>query len=203
MQLKFVEGPLVGYRLPVTLRESLRTPIGELFVGDHSTSAKNAIDYIQERKKGPVVTVGDVCASSLLNQGFYPDIIIFDEKTQRTDKISLDLENYSVQVVFNPKEWILKSAIQEIENAIAFSTSNNCRIAVRIDGEEDLLIIPAIISLPLGSVVIYGQPPITTEEGLVVALITSSLKNKVHDILNKFEFHEEYIDGNHHYRRKT
>jgi uncharacterized protein (UPF0218 family) len=193
----------VGYKLPVALRGSLRTPIGKLFVGDHSKSAKKAIIYIQEKNKGLTLAIGDVCAKSLLDVGFYPDIIVFDEKTKRTENISLNLEQYSLQHAFNPNEWILENAIQEIENAIAFSTSNNCRIAVRIDGEEDLLIIPAIISLPLGSVVIYGQPPITTEEGLVVALITSSLKNKVHDILNKFEFHEEYIDGNHHYRRKT
>jgi uncharacterized protein (UPF0218 family) len=177
----------------------LRTPIGKLFVGNHSTSAKNAIVYIQQRNKGLAIAIGDVCSKSLLDMGFYPDIIVFDEKTQRTENISLNLEQYSLQHAYNPKEWILESAIHQIENAIAFSTSNNCRIAVRIDGEEDLLIIPAIIFLPLGSVVIYGQPPITTEEGLVVALITSSLKNKVQDIFNKFEFHEEFIDGNHHY----
>jgi uncharacterized protein (UPF0218 family) len=84
---------------------------------------------------------------------------------------------------------------------------NNCRIAVRIEGEEDLLIIPAIISLPLGSIVIYGQPklvyghpPITTKEGLVVVPITSSLKSKVDSILKKFEIHEEYLDGNYNNR---
>jgi len=189
----------VGYKLPVTLRDSLRDPIGKLFIGDHYTSAKNAISYIQKSRKGLTVAIGDVCAKSLLDAGFYPEIIVFDEKTQRTENVSLKLEQYTLQHAFNPKEWILESAFQKIKNAIAFSTANNCRIAVRIDGEEDLLIIPAIISLPLGSIVIYGQPPITTEEGLVVALITSSLKNKVQDILNKFEFHEEYIDGNHHY----
>ncbi|MHA1976173.1 MAG: GTP-dependent dephospho-CoA kinase family protein [Candidatus Hodarchaeales archaeon] len=189
----------MGYKLPVALRESLRKPIGELFVGDHSSSARTAIKYIEKWNKGLAVAVGDVCARSLLNQGFYPDIIVFDGKTQRNDHVSLNLEHYSLQGAFNPKEWILESAIDQIKNAIAFSTSNNCRIAVRIDGEEDLLIIPVIISLPLGSIVIYGQPPITTEEGLVVALITSSLKNKVQDILKKFEFHEEYINGNHHY----
>ncbi len=193
----------MGYKLPVTLRNSFRAPIGELFIGDHSISAKNAIEYIKKINRGLTIAIGDVCAKSLLNQGFHPNIIVFDEKTQRTKKISLDLKQYSLKDVYNPKEWILESTIHEIKNAIAFCTSNKCRIAVRIDGEEDLLIIPAIISLPLGSVVIYGQPPVTTEEGIVVALITSSLKNIIQDILKKFEFHEEYIDGNHHYRRKT
>ncbi len=199
MQSKSVEESILGYKLPVTLRESLRAPIGQLFTGEHSVSAKKAIEYIHSINTGLTVAIGDVCAKSLLIQGFYPNIIIYDEKTQRTENIVLDLESYSMYNAFNPKEWILESAKSEIKNAIAFCTSNNCRIAVRIDGEEDLLIIPAIIFLPLGSVVIYGQPPITTEEGLVVALITSALKDEVQDILNKFEFHEEYINGNHDY----
>jgi uncharacterized protein (UPF0218 family) len=195
MQSKFGEGSFVGYKLPISLRKSLRTPIGNLFIGEHSESARNAIKYITKVKRGIVTAVGDVCAQSLLNQGYYPQIIIFDEKTQRTDNVSLNLEDYTIKNTFNPKEWILESAINEIKNAIAFSTSDNCRIAVRIDGEEDLLIIPVIISLPLGSVVIYGQPPIATEEGLVVAVITTSLKEQVQDLLNVFEYHEEYRNG--------
>ncbi len=199
MLLKFVEGFLVGYKLPISLRKSLRTPIGKLFTGEHSASARNAINYIRKSNEGLVVAIGDVCAKSFLDQEYYPNVIIFDGKTQRTGPVSMNLEKYSIYRTSNPKEWILKSAIQEIENAIAFSTSNNCRIAVRIDGEEDLLIIPVIISLPLGSIVIYGQPPITTEEGLVVAVITTSLKEQVQGLLDKFEFHEEYRNGDYDY----
>ncbi len=190
----------MGYKLPNSARKYFRDPIGQVFTGKPNVSARKAIKYMQSIKKGLVVTVGDACAKSLLDVGFHPDIVIFDEKTQRTGKILLNLDLYTQKQAFNPQGWILKKTWLIIENAIAFSTSNNCRIAVRIDGEEDLLIIPAIISLPLGSVVIYGQPPITTEEGLVVVSITPSLKTNIQAILKKFEFHEEYSDGNHNNR---
>jgi uncharacterized protein (UPF0218 family) len=185
----------------------LRAPIGKLFTGKPDITAKEAIKFIKSKQKGLVVAVGDICTKSLLDAGFYPNIIIFDEKTRREEKILLNLEFYTQKQAFNPQGWILQNTWDAIKNAIAFSTSNNCRIAVRIEGEEDLLIIPAIISLPLGSIVIYGQPklvyghpPITTKEGLVVVPITSSLKSKVDSILKKFEIHEEYLDGNYNNR---
>ena len=184
----------MGYKLPKNLRKSFREPIGSLFTGKANIPAVNAVKYILEQKMPFSVAVGDYCAKSLIEQDFYPNIVIFDGKTQRTNAISFDLEQYQIWTSKNPKEWILKSAWEVIENAIAFSTSNKCRIAVRIEGEEDLLIIPAIISLPLGSIVIYGQPAITSEEGIVVAQITSSLKQSISRILNKFElksFYEE------------
>ena len=197
----------MGYYLPNSVRNELRTPIGKLFTGKPDVTAREAIKYIKRMQKSLVVAVGDICAKSLLDEGFFPNIIIFDEKTKREEKIFLNLDLYTQKQAFNPQGWILQEAWDAIKNAIAFSTSNNCRIAVRIEGEEDLLIIPAILSLPLGSIVTYGQPkliyghpPITTEEGLVVVPITSSLKSKIHSILKKFDVQEEYPDGNYNTR---
>jgi uncharacterized protein (UPF0218 family) len=74
------------------------------------------------------------------------------------------------------------------------------RKCVHIDGEEDLLVIPAIILSPLGSVIVYGQPPMNTEAGMlkggiVVVLITNELKKQAQDLLVQFEFHEEIKNG--------
>ena len=186
----------MGYKLPNNLRNSFRDPIGKIFTGKQSDSAKKAIMYINTLEKGFIIAIGDVCSKSLLEQEFYPNVIIFDEKTRKHKEISLNLTSYQMRTAINPKEWILLSAWTVIRQSIAFSTSNNCRIAVRIDGEEDLLIIPAIISLPVGSVVVYGQPPIATEEGIVVVSISSSLKDRVTNLLEKFEYHEELSNGN-------
>jgi len=196
MQSKSVSGIIMGYKLPNNLRNSLRDPIGQIFTGKPSDSAKKAIDYINKLGKGFTVAIGDVCTKSLLEQEFYPNVIVFDETTRRRKDISINLSSYQIRNAINPKEWILQSAWTVIQQSIAFSTSNNCRIAVRIDGEEDLLIIPAIISLPIGSVVVYGQPPINSEEGIVVVSISSSLKDKVTNLLKKFEYHEELSNGN-------
>jgi len=198
MQSKSVSGIIMGYKLPNNLRNTLRDPIGQIFTGKPSDSAKKAIEYINTLGKGFTVTIGDACSKSLLEQEFYPNIIVFDETTRRRKNISLNLSSYQIRSAINPKEWILVSAWTVLKQSIAFSTSNNCRIAVRIDGEEDLLIIPTIISLPIGSVVVYGQPPITTEEGIVVVPISSSLKDRVTNLLEKFEYHEELSNGNYH-----
>ena len=189
----------MGYRLPNSLRNEFQDPIGRIFSDRPDISAKKAIEYINSINKGLVVTIGDMCTKSLLDAEFYPEIIIYDGKTQREGEVNLNLHLYEDRQAFNPPGWILQKAWSIIETAIAFSTSNNCRIAVRITGEEDLLIIPAITALPLGSVVIYGNPPITSEEGIVVVSITPLLKARIEAILKKFEFHEEYSYGNNNY----
>lgn len=196
MQSKSVSGIIMGYKLPNNLRDSFRDPIGQIFTGEQSNSAKKAIKYINTLGRSFSVAIGDICSKSLLEQEFYPNIIIFDETTRRHKEVSLNLSSYQMRSAINPKEWILMSAWSVIKQSIAFSTSNNCRIAVRIDGEEDLLIIPAIISLPIGSIVVYGQPPIATVEGIVVVSISSSLKDRVTNLLEKFEYHEELSNGN-------
>ena len=196
MQLKSVSVIIMGYKLPNKLRKSLRNPIGQIFTGKPSDSAKRAIEFIKTHGNVITVAVGDVCSQSLLEQDFYPNLILFDGTTQRSESISLKLDSYQIRCASNPKEWILNEAWTVIRQSISFSTSNNCRIAVRIDGEEDLLIIPAIVSLPIGSIVVYGQPPIATEEGIVVVTISTSLKDRVSELLKKFDYHEELPNGN-------
>ena len=53
-------------------------------------------------------------------------------------------------------------------------------ILITVDGEEDLLVIPACIFAPENSVVMYGQP----NEGLVIVTITPELRAKVQKILD-------------------
>ncbi|MHA2499708.1 MAG: DUF359 domain-containing protein [Candidatus Hodarchaeales archaeon] len=50
-----------------------------------------------------------------------------------------------------------------------------------VSGEEDLLTIPAVISSPIGAVVIYGQPNV----GLVLIEITEDIQQKFQEILTK------------------
>ncbi|MFW9905672.1 MAG: GTP-dependent dephospho-CoA kinase family protein [Candidatus Thorarchaeota archaeon] len=192
----------MGYKLPNSLRASLRDPIGELFTGSALNAAKNAKEYINTKKPTITVSIGDYCTKTLFDVHFLPDIVIYDGKTLREEKINLKLDSYQNLKAFNPPEWISDKAWKILESTIKqiqSYTPNKCRVAVRIDGEEDLLVIPAIILLPLGSMVIYGQPPITTDEGIVCAFITPSLKNLAKDLLNKFETHEEFIHGDDNY----
>ena len=54
---------------------------------------------------------------------------------------------------------------------------------IKIQGEEDLLALPAILLAPLGSVVIYGQKDL----GVVVVEVTEEKKEEVKKIINLFQ----------------
>ncbi|MFX0122253.1 MAG: GTP-dependent dephospho-CoA kinase family protein [Candidatus Hodarchaeota archaeon] len=188
----------MGYKLPKTLRVSLRDPIGKLFTGSAQNAAKNAKKYILANNPIITISIGDYCTKTLFDVHFLPDIVIYDGKTLRENKINLNLDLYQNIKVFNPPEWISYKAWEILDSTIKqiqTYTSSKCRVAVRIDGEEDLLVIPAIISLPIGSMVVYGQPPITTNEGVVCALINPSLKKLAEELLKKFETYEVLTNG--------
>lgn len=205
MPLRCARGFFLDYKLPKTLRASLRDPIGKLFTGSAQNAARNAKNYINTIKPIITVSIGDYCTKTLFDVHFLPDVVIYDGKTLRKKKINLNLDLYQIMKVFNPPEWILHKAWRILDSTfkqIQSYTSGKCRVAVRIDGEEDLLVIPAIISLPLGSMVVYGQPPITTDEGIVCALITPSLKTLAEELLSKFETHEVLINGDDNYSGK-
>ncbi len=186
----------MGYKLPESLRSSLRTPIGKLFTGEPLEAAKAAKIYIAQHNPPLVISIGDYCTETLFGVDFYPDIIIFDEKTLRMKKVLLNLESYSVKRVINPPEWICTTSWNLIKSSISFCTANKSRVSIRVDGEEDLLAIPAIISSPLGSIIIYGQPPITTEAGIVVVITNHAIRKRMNELLKSFNFQEEFCDGN-------
>ncbi|MFW9778794.1 MAG: GTP-dependent dephospho-CoA kinase family protein [Candidatus Heimdallarchaeota archaeon] len=182
-----------GYKLPKSLRESLRSPIGRLFIGEPREVAIETVGFITSRSPPLVISVGDFCTASLFNVNFLPNVVIYDGKTLRSDTVTLDLALYKELVLRNPAEWILNEAIDIIKNAISFSSRSKIRVCVRVSGEEDLLTIPCILWSPLGSMVLYGQPPIENREaGIVVVTITPSSKDRITALLDQFEYYNEY-----------
>jgi uncharacterized protein (UPF0218 family) len=160
MRILFLTG---GYKLPKSLRASLRTPIGHVFTGEPRTVALETKKYITSHTPPLTISVGDFCTASLFDVNFLPNIVIYDGKTLRTDAVKLDLGLYKELVTRNPPEWILNDAIESIKNAISFSSGSKTRVCVRVSGEEDLLTIPCIRWSPLGSMVLYGQPPLNNK----------------------------------------
>ena len=61
--------------------------------------------------------------------------------------------------------------------------ANKERQVIKIDGEEDLSFLPVMLLSPLGFTVYYGQP----NEGLVEVKVTEENKEKVYDLVSKFE----------------
>ena len=63
----------------------------------------------------------------------------------------------------------------------AFTLQNPVRLFV--NGEEDLLVLPACIHAPENAVVLYGQP----NQGLVIVRITPEIRNKAQRLLDLME----------------
>ena len=161
-------------QLPDDLRDQLKTPLGNL-ISDNDPNKENIIKKISAELV--IITVGDRTTENMLQLGLKPQIQIIDGLEKRSEcAVPADDTINTKLSCKNPPGEITEESIQVIQKA--FSSEPPVRITV--DGEEDLLVIPACIFAPENSVVMYGQP----NEGLVIVTITPEIRAKVQKILD-------------------
>ncbi|MHA1594711.1 MAG: GTP-dependent dephospho-CoA kinase family protein [Candidatus Baldrarchaeia archaeon] len=165
--------------LPESLRDELKKPIGILIRGKHPKSTIEAVKIIKSFSPNLIVAVGDVVTESLLDVGLVPDVSIVDMKTLRKEYQSPRVCDAIDIKTKNPAGTITLDAWLAIKRAI----NSGQRIRIFVEGEEDLLTLPAVIHAPLGAVIIYGQP----NEGLVVIKVNEDIKKKALDIISRME----------------
>ena len=163
--------------LPENLRNELKIPLGKLITNNYSEKE----DYIRKiYSEKVVITVGDATSELLLQMGLIPLLHVIDGQEKRA-KRSLPLAdaiNTELTVQNNPGE-ISSQSFNLIKNI--FKEKPPIRLVV--DGEEDLLVLPVCLFAPENSVVMYGQP----NEGLVIAEITTEIRDKVQKIVNQMK----------------
>ena len=160
-----------------TLREELKTPLGEL-VKDSNPDKEQIIKKIYSEKI--VVTVGDATSELLIKMGLVPFLQIVDGKEKRHER---DLPiNDSVITTINCKN-PAGEITQQSMDTIKKSLNSKPPIRIIVDGEEDLLVMPVCLFAPENCVVMYGQP----DEGLVIVEITSQIRQKVQNIVNSMK----------------
>ncbi|MGC8568571.1 MAG: GTP-dependent dephospho-CoA kinase family protein [Nitrososphaeria archaeon] len=159
------------YRLTEAARAALKRPLGEL------VERGREIDYIRSRllDEGFVITVGDRTTENFITAGGKPRIEIVDLKEKRSERADTASAAERVCRVSNPPGTISDEAIECIRDAVR----SRERVRIKVDGEEDLLGLPAIMYAPLGSYVLYGQP----DEGLVVVRVDERIKRKAEELL--------------------
>ncbi|MEM2044341.1 MAG: GTP-dependent dephospho-CoA kinase family protein [Candidatus Caldarchaeum sp.] len=128
------------------LKERLRKPLGELRTGELGRDEEVA-------RANPLVVVGDYSYQRLRAAGIKPHVVVVDTRVERRDAGKPSLEGYLVVHVKNPAGSITREAAQAVVKAV-----ENRSGAVLVEGEEDLLALPAVWALPSGGVVVYGQP---------------------------------------------
>jgi hypothetical protein len=126
-----------------------------------------------------VVAVGDYCAADLVKRGVAIRVAVIDRKTKRRASNAgvAVLRDYHPVTLANPAGRIVKAAWTVLGEAF----KSGGRVRVEVNGEEDLLALPAIALAPPGAAVVYGQP----DEGAVVVAVDAAVKRRVQRFLSR------------------
>lgn len=166
-------------KLPDELRLVLRKPFGK--------SIKTLDDYKKtSTSKNLIVAVGDIVVSNFMKIDYQPNISIIDLKTQRqpiTDKNVLKFLPTPDIKSKNESSTIEREAVIVLNSILRKNSALNRKYTVEIDGEEDLLAVPAILLSPLESIVVYG----IREVGGIMIKVTEEKKEEVKRIVAKFD----------------
>jgi len=131
---------------------------------------------VQRSKPSKVTTVGDVVSRETLAAGIQVSLRIVDEMTLRKRMSPVEIKAERTYRVTNPAGVITSEAWDTIKEAL-----KEREAVIFVDGEEDLLAIPAVLESPDNALVVYGQP----SEGLVVVITSTQTKTEVRKIMNR------------------
>lgn len=157
--------------LPEALRSELHKPFGKI----HESVPSGLIP-------GKTVTIGDITTQKLNDEGVGQFLSIVDFQVKREkkfDKLSeLGFEEIETVNLKNQHGTISN----KLFNAVRKAFESRKRQVILVEGEEDLSFLPVMLIAPLGFSVLYGQP----DQGLVEVLVTEENKEKVYELVSKF-----------------
>lgn len=158
-----------SFVLPQTLRKELSKPLGEI---------KNKLSFDGSREF-PLIAVGDQTTINILKAGRVLDLAVVDFKIQRQNFSNNLKRDVTVK---NSAGTITRSLIRAIKKYFFLQTGNSPYV-IRVIGEEDLAVLPAVLLAPLGSTVVYGQ----RNQGMVLVSVTEEKKSEILNILKRFD----------------
>lgn len=137
-----------GWRLPEDKRDVFKEPIG--------TELKES--ELIKHKDSRMITVGDVVSLTMRNNGIVPLLSVYDGYTERHEMTGFAAlvkeQGLEETVVGNPAGTITCELDEAVRNAL---TSGRQEI-IRVEGEEDLALMPCILHAPEDTIVVYGWP---------------------------------------------
>ena len=187
-------------KVPENLRFKFAEPLDILIAGTRDETLLQVEDIFREFLKTnnnpEFYIVGDIVAKDFFANKFlksFVKICIIDEKTQR-NQIEINFNGFFEEIIEfkNPKGTIQKDSWDLFKSIIV----SNKRTLVKVTGEEDLLVLPLVLGLPIkGQVknfVFYGQPPITDSEftipeGIVIVDVDEKIQNQVKETIQLME----------------
>jgi hypothetical protein len=166
-------------KLTDEIRTLLKQPLGTLIEGTQDETMEELRKVIEIEKPKIIVAVGDSVSQNMVNHGINANIYIIDYKTMRNPVKYYKLNAAISTRVKNPAGEISEEAWNNIKELIHQTKTAE----IIVDGEEDLLTLPAIAQAPINSLVIYGQP----EVGIVVVKVTDKKKKEIKEITSKMQ----------------
>ena len=164
--------------MPESLRDQLQKPMG-IVVSDTNSLLTHIPD------SSLIIAVGDVISMDLIKADIPLSICVVDFRTKRTDIDKSITANYFPmihQTLPNPhgniNPSIKNSFLDSLDNYLNTKTTQ----IIKVDGEEDLLALPAILISPLDSYVIYGLP----DAGICLVKVTKDSKSLAEKYLSDF-----------------
>lgn len=164
------------YTLPKNLRDRLSRPFGKL-IGDFDL-------YIEKQSlsKKFIISIGDITTRKLLEHRIIPEVSIVDlivNRIKRFEKVrDLGFKSEKIVEVNNPAGSVTRNLILETKKV--FSIGN--KVVIKVNGEEDMAVIPVVLASPLGYEIYYGQPG----KGVVKIIVTEKIKGEIKNLISKF-----------------
>ena len=159
------------------MRSDLKVPLGELYKGEPKDTAARLKRKL-EVKPPLFAVVGDFVAANIIGAGLSPNIVVVDGRTLKVEVAPVEHGLKEIHVpnkasTINVEAWLVLRAAVTLKR----------RVAVIVEGEEDLLVLPLLAEMPIGSVIAYGQP----HEGLVVVTVSEERRDWARGFLNQME----------------
>jgi len=172
-------------RLLPEQRAFLKAPLGILIHGHGGEVWDRALSLIEELRPKMVVSVGDETSRLFTDHGRSADVYVVDGHVMRSKVSATPLQRDEGLRIVNPAGHISRSAWEVVGRAISIGGG----AVVWVEGEEDLLTLVAILEVPVGSVIFYGQPG----EGLVAVHVTESKRHEIAEFVRSMERMEGHV----------
>jgi uncharacterized protein (UPF0218 family) len=156
----------------------MKKPLGELIAGTPANCNRILNEIVTKEKPTRLILVGDTVSRNAIQMRMRPDVIIVDNMEKREKAPQFE---YTAEHIFrtqNRAGTIESGAWRIIDEAVHQGNS-----LVLVDGEEDLLALPAILSSPDKSLVVYGQPSV----GIVLVWVSPEKKKDITQLVEQME----------------
>ncbi len=157
--------------LPESRRDAFKEPFGNELPESELNSEMDETIYL---------TVGDVVSLTFRKHGVVPRLSIYDGYTERREMTGFAelVADESKDEVVNPAGTITTGMVEAIRRGIEGKTG-----LIRVEGEEDLAVLPCTVLAPNGTRIVYGMPG----RCMMVIVVDDAERDRAKELLSTME----------------